>query len=386
MVTTKYTKLLNYAKYYFHNMPDFKIPASPLWFYLLKYSMQVIFQFLFLFYRYLYHPEGQNSSEELPLQRELPGATTESGGTFRQRMSYRRRYMAPYTIMVVHNTEQDSEPESDEQENTNASDTEDNHTTEQQTRDGSDKVDNGKHLLWSSDSESSTDSGMSPPKRKRTTLSDSDSDNDQMERSNGHVISEIIDSSDSEAEKSIVETTEVHPRNVNSEGSSSTSSCLPNILNDNTLSEDSFGDSNGICDINSELSISTVSNAIPISSISCDDNGSLLFETEHHSLVSGMDLPSTLGIPNTTAARKFMQNGSNQSINGTFIENAHDSVNINFSNENEKDENSPNIQNNEDNTTNNTENSTSRGQSLKFKKRMSTFNVRNYRRRSEDDL
>lgn len=337
--------------------------------------------------RYLYHPEGQNSSEERPLQRELPGAVTESGGTFRQRMSYRRRYMAPYTIMVVHNTEQDSEPESDEQENANASDTENNHTTEQQTRDDSDKVDNAKRLLWSSDSESSTDSGLCPPKRKRTTLSDSDSDvNDQMERSNGHIISEIIDSSDSETEKSVVETTEVQPRNMNSEGSSSTSSCLPNILNDNTLSEDSFGDSNGMCDINSELSISTASNAIPISSISCDENGSLLFETENHSLVSGIDLPSTIDIPTTNAARKFMQNGSNQSINGTFLENTHDCVNIDFSNENEKNENSPNRQNTEDNVANNSENSSTRGQSFKFKKRMSALNVRNYRRHSEDDL
>lgn len=337
--------------------------------------------------RYLYQPEGQNSGEERPLQRELPGAVTEE--TFRQRMSYRRRYMAPYTIMVVHNAGQDSEPESDEQENANASDTEEeNRTTEQQTRDVSDKVENGKRFLWSSDSESSTDSGLSPPKRKRTTLSDSDSDvNDQLERSNGHVISEIIDSSDSEAEKSVAGTTEVQPRNMNSEGSSSASSCLPNILNDNTLSEDSFGDSNGVCDINSELSISTVNNAIPISSISCDDNGSLLFETEHPSLVSGTDLPSTVDMPPNNAARKFMQNGSSQSVNGTFLGNMHEGVNINFSNL-EKSGSSPNIQDTEGNVTNSMENSNSstRDQSTKFKKRKSTFNVRNYRRHSEDDL
>lgn len=295
--------------------------------------------------------------------------------------------MAPYTIMVVNNREQDSEPESDEQENPNASDTEeDNHNTEQQTRDSSDKIENGKRFLWSSDSESSTDSGLSPPKRKRTTLSDSDSDvNDSQERSNGHVISEIIDSSDSETEKSVAETNEVQRRNMNSEGNSSTSSCLPNILNDNTLSEDSFGDSNGMCDINGELSISTVNNVIPISSISCDDNGSLLFETEHQSLVSGIDLPSTIDIPTTSVARKLIQNGSNQSTNGTFLGNTHDSVSISFSNV-EKNENSPSRQDTEDNVANTTENLCTRNQSLKFKKRVSASNVRNYRRHTEDDL
>lgn len=298
--------------------------------------------------------------------------------------------MAPYTIMVVHNAEQDSEPESDELENVNASDTEEevSHTTEQQTRDDGDKTENKKRFLWSSDSESSTDSGLSPPKQKRTTLDESDSDvNDQLERSNGQVISEIIDSSDSETGKSIAGTTEVQQRNMNSEGSSSTSSCLPNI--DNTLSEDSFGDSNGVCDINGELSISTGGgggNAVPISSISCDDNGSLLFETDHHSLVSGIDLPSSIGAPTTNTARKFTQNGSTQSMNGTFLGNAH-GVNIHFSNL-EKSEGSPNRQDTEDNVANSTENSNSnmRDQSTKFKKRTSSFNVRNYRRRSGDDL
>lgn len=343
-----------------------------------------------MYCRYLYHP-GQNPTEDNPLHGELPGAVAESGGTFRRRTSYRRRYMAPYTIMVVHNSEQDSEPESDEQENANASDTEeDNRTSEQQGSESHDKVENGKRLLWSSDSESSIDNGLYPPKRKRTSLSDSDSDEDgNLERRNGQVISEIIDSnaSDSETEKSHVEANHVPPKNLNSEGNSNRS-CLPNMLNDTTLSEESFGDSNGICDITNELNISsTVSDAIPISSISYDDNGSLLFETEHSSLVSGIDLPSTIDMSTAiTDSKKIMQNGSNQSTNGTLLENTHDNINIHISSNIEKSEDGPNGQNTEDNVVHNTENSNTSDQSLKFKKRMSAFNVRNYRRRSEDDL
>lgn len=339
-----------------------------------------------MYCRYLYHP-GQNPNEDHSLQGELPGAIAESGGTFRRRTSYRRRYMAPYTIMVVHNSEQDSEPESDEQENANVSDTEDNHTTEQQqTSESHDKVENGKRLLWSSDSESSIDNGLCPPKRKRTSLSDSDSEDGHLER-NGQVISEIIDSnaSDSETDKPHAEANQVPLKNLNSEGNSNRSSCLPNILNDTTLSEESFGDSNGICDITSELNISSaVSDAIPISSISYDDNGSLLFETEHSSLVSGIDLPSTTDMP--TASRKIMQNGSNQSTNGTLLGNTHDNVNMLLSPNVEKSEDGPNGQNNENGVAHNTQNSNTSDQSLKFKKRMSAFNVRNYRRRSEDDL
>ncbi|KAG0721406.1 DDB1- and CUL4-associated factor 5 [Chionoecetes opilio] len=328
--------------------------------------------------RYLYQP-GQNPTEE-HLQAELPGAVAESGGAFRRRTSYRRRYMAPYTIMVVHNSEQESEPESDEQENENVTDTEeDNHTTEQQTSERNDKVDNGKRLLWSSDSESSLDNVLSATKRKRTSLSDSDSDEDDQEgRRNGQVISEIIDSgtSDSETEKP-----HVPQKNLSSEGSSSRSCCLPNILNDATLSEESFGDNNGIGDITSELNISsTVSDAIPISSISYDDNGSLLFETEHSSLVSGLDLPSTLVMPTAaTASKKNMQNGSCQSINGTLLRNT-TTPNV------EKGEDGPNEQDTEDNGPHDRQNANKSEQSMKFKKRMSAFNVRNYRRHSEDDL
>ena len=344
-----------------------------------------------MYCRYLYHP-GQNPTEDHSLPAEPPGAVAESGGTFRRRTSYRRRYMAPYTIMVVHNSEQDSEPESDEQENVNASDTEeDNHTTtEQQGSETHEKVENGKRLLWSSDSESSIDNSLCPPKRKRTSLSESDSDEDKLERKNGQVISEIIDSdaSDSETDKPHVEANLIPQKNLNSEGNSSRSSCLPNILNDTTLSEESFGDSNGICDITSELNISsTVSDAIPISSISYDDNGSLLFETEHSSLVSGIDLPSTIEMPTaTTASRKNMQNSSNQSTNGTHLGNTHDNVNIYMSPNVGKTEDGANGQNIEDNVTDDTENLNTSDQSLKFKKRMSAFNVRNYRRRSEDDL
>lgn len=347
-----------------------------------------------MYCRYLYHP-GQNPAEEHPLQAELPGVVAESGGTFRRRTSYRRRYMAPYTIMVVHNSEQESEPESDEQENGNVSDNEeDNRTaTEQQAGENHEKVENGKRLLWSSDSESSIDNGLCPPKRKRTSLSESDSDSDdegQLERKNGQVISEIIDSnsSDSETEKHDVEANHAPQKNLNSEGNSSRSSCLPNILNDTTLSEESFGDSNGICDITSELNISsTVSDAIPISSISYDDNGSLLFETEHSSLVSGIDLPSTIDMPTaTTTSRKIMQNGSSQSTNGTLLGNTHESVNTHTSHNVEKSGEDLNGQNPEDCVPDNTENSNTSDHSLKFKKRQSAFNVRNYRRRSEDEL
>ncbi|XP_045133185.1 DDB1- and CUL4-associated factor 5-like isoform X1 [Portunus trituberculatus] len=343
--------------------------------------------------RYLYHP-GQNSVEEHPLQAELPGAVADSGGTFRRRTSYRRRYMAPYTIMVVHNSEQESEPESDEQENGNVSDNaEDNHTaTEQQASENLEKVENGKRLLWSSDSESSIDNGLCPAKRKRTSLSESDSDSDeegQLEKKNGQMISEIIDSnsSDSETEKHNVEANSMSQKNLNSEGNSSRSSCLPNILNDTTLSEESFGDSNGICDITSELNISsTVSDAIPISSISYDDNGSLLFETEHSSLVSGIDLPNTINMPTATTTKKIMQNGSNQSTNGTLMGNTLENVNVHTSHNVEKDDEELNGQNPEDNVADNTENSNTSDCSLKFKKRQSAFNVRNYRRRSEDEL
>ncbi|MPC32408.1 hypothetical protein E2C01_025719 [Portunus trituberculatus] len=342
---------------------------------------------------YLYHP-GQNSVEEHPLQAELPGAVADSGGTFRRRTSYRRRYMAPYTIMVVHNSEQESEPESDEQENGNVSDNaEDNHTaTEQQASENLEKVENGKRLLWSSDSESSIDNGLCPAKRKRTSLSESDSDSDeegQLEKKNGQMISEIIDSnsSDSETEKHNVEANSMSQKNLNSEGNSSRSSCLPNILNDTTLSEESFGDSNGICDITSELNISsTVSDAIPISSISYDDNGSLLFETEHSSLVSGIDLPNTINMPTATTTKKIMQNGSNQSTNGTLMGNTLENVNVHTSHNVEKDDEELNGQNPEDNVADNTENSNTSDCSLKFKKRQSAFNVRNYRRRSEDEL
>ncbi|XP_042203243.1 DDB1- and CUL4-associated factor 5-like isoform X2 [Homarus americanus] len=347
--------------------------------------------------RYLYRPEGQNPIED-QVRGELsglPSALEDTAGSARRR-TYRTRYMAPYTIMVVQNTEPDSEPDSDEQDEGNGSDTEEEaQTVEQQYRESNGGVEKGKPLIWSSDSDSSTDDGLLPSKRKRTNLSNSDSDEEESpERKNGHVISEIVDSnsSDSDVERSIIDVTTQDPgKNLNSEGTSNRSNCIPDILNDATLSEKSFSDSNGINDIGNELNISSaVSDAVPISSISTDDNGSLLFDADHGSLVSGLDLPGGLDVaPPSTLNKKITQNGSNQATNGAASVSTPDSgiIVLPSSTEKSEDENRTGNEIGGSISINGTENSNSSGeQSLVFKKRVSTCNLRNYRRRNEEDL
>ncbi|XP_071545634.1 uncharacterized protein [Panulirus ornatus] len=346
--------------------------------------------------RYLYHPMGQNSLEDHQA-RDLPGlasAMEDNAGSVRRRTSYRRRYMAPYTIMVVQNTEPDSEPESDEQDDGNGSDTEEEaQTVEQQYRENNGEVENGKRLMWSSDSDSSSDDGHLPAKRKRTSLSNSDSDEERsQETKNGHIISEIVDSntSDSEIERSVIDVKTRDPgRNLNSEGASSRSNCLPDIINDTTLSGKNYGESNGISDIGNELNISSaVSDAIPISSISTDDNGSLLFDADRGSLVPGLDLPSSLDLaPPTTPNKKIMQNGSSQAANGTASVSTPDSGILVLPSSTEKSEDESRTGNEMESSIsiNGTENSNSNGeQSITFKKRMPACNLRNYRRRNED--
>ncbi|XP_053641546.1 DDB1- and CUL4-associated factor 5 isoform X3 [Cherax quadricarinatus] len=345
--------------------------------------------------RYLYHPEGQNSIEDRQVRGELSGlpSTVEgSGGSVRRRTSYSRRYLAPYTIMVVQNTEPDSEPNSDEQDDGNASDTEEEAQTVQQRYRENGEVENGKRIVWSSDSESSSDDGVLPSKRKRTNLNNSDSDEEELqETKNGHIISEIVDSntSDSEIEKSIIAVTTQDQGSNFSEGPSSRSNCNPDILNDTTLSEKSFGDSNGINDIDNELNISSaVSDAIPISSISTDDNGSLLFDIDHGSIVSGLDLPSSLDLdPPAPISKKIMQNGSNQASNGAPSASTPDSgiLVLPSSTEKSEDENRTGNEIEGSISINGTENSSAGGeQSLVFKKRVSACNLRNYRRHNED--
>ncbi|XP_045605789.1 dentin sialophosphoprotein isoform X2 [Procambarus clarkii] len=345
--------------------------------------------------RYLYRPEGQNSTEDRQVRGELPGlqsAMEDNAGSVRRRTSFRRRYMAPYTIMVVQNTEPDSEPDSDDQDDGNGSETEEEaQTVEQPFRENSGEVENGKRLMWSSDSESSTDDGVLPTKRKRTNLSNSDTDEEEsQETKNGHIISEIVDSNSSDSD--IIDVITQDPgRNFNSEDTSNRSNCIPDILNDTTLSEKSFGDSNGVSDIGNELNISSaVSDAIPISSISTDDNGSLLFDTDHGSLVSGLDLPNSLDLASAaTSNKKIMQNGSNQASNGTPSVSTPESgiLIVPSSTVKSEDENRTGNDIEGSISINGTENTRASGeQSFAFKKRVSACNLRNYRRHNEEDL
>lgn len=345
----------------------------------------------------MYHPEGQNPGEEGDGGSEATSSVDVSRGT-RHHTTYHRRYMAPYTIMMVHNTQPESEPESDDQEEANASDTdEEAQPVNQRTITKIGDTENGKRL-WSSDSDSSSDNEVLPTKRSRTSFSNSDSDSDSdgsQDRKNGHFISEIVDSnaSDSDIEKQVqvVEVARSSERNLNAEGSSNRSNGLPDILNDATLSEKSFGDSNGIHDITNELNISsTVSDAIPISSISSDDNGSLLFETDHGSLVSGFDLSSSLDMAasaTTAATRKIMQNGSSQATNGTTSGNTTENGIIVIPSSAEKtDEENLNGNEVDSGISINGTDAGNANASFKFKKRMPSCNLRNYRRRTEDDL
>ncbi|XP_042859768.1 dentin sialophosphoprotein-like isoform X1 [Penaeus japonicus] len=352
--------------------------------------------------RYLYHPEGQSSLEGNSGRSESAGLSSAmegSAGRLRRRSSYRRRYMAPYTIMVTQNTVPDSDPDSDDQEDGDddrvGSETDEEiETIEQNFSEG----DSGKRLVWSSDSDSSSDEDLPRTKRKRKDCIDSDSeDDDALETKNGDVIrvSEIVDSnsSDSDVERSITDIAlENSDRNLSTEGTSSRVTCLPDILSDTSLSETALGiNSNGVSDIGTDLNISSaVSDAIPISSITTDDNGSLLFDTDHNSLVSGLDLPGSLDLVASAAStRKAVQNGTSQTSNGATCVNTSDNGISVLPSSTEKSEDDCGNKKNHDNRNGVTETENGNGdgeQTLTFKKRMPTNNIRNYRRHNEEDL
>ncbi|XP_066959054.1 DDB1- and CUL4-associated factor 5-like isoform X2 [Macrobrachium rosenbergii] len=365
--------------------------------------------------RYLYHPESQRNSEESQVNGEshrLPNATlsNSSSSSIGMRRHSFRRYMAPYTIMVV-----DSDLESDDQDPNNDSDSDGQAQALSLSLPQSSVGTNGsnskrKRHLWSPGSRSSSDETQRPEKRSHVELSNSDSElengtssssHEDARRRSGRVVitSEIVDSNASESEVEISRRNgTAHPSVANgsgggSDGTVDQSSVIPDVPSvDSVVSDLNFGVSNvsngSVGQPESDLEVNcAVSQAIPISSISIDDSGSLSFDTDNNPV-----LPASLPVPNSVEEDsvtpsvssnedRTIQNGANQ---GGI---SHDAS---FSQENsEKRKLSAEVETNGLETSNGTDSSNNANSSKKvpfaFKKRVQYLNnVRNYRNHEED--
>ena len=274
---------------------------------------------MFLFLRYLYHPESQRNEENQPNGESHRIMDSLAEGVDMRRHSLRRRYMAPYTIMVV-----DSEVESDVGDANSDSGGE----TTPPPEDESGETSSRKRNLWSPSSDSSNDANPSPGKRPHLVFSNSDSDVDNEESHearNGHYISEIVDSNASESE---VEISRI--------GASSPSVGTSVIANGETslqgteTNRNGVSDSNGVTNLNLTISNGNVGEheadlngdcnvsdgAVPISSISIDDSGSLSFDTDNSSLLSSLEIQNNVDVApsvSTSMCEKVYQNGETES-------------------------------------------------------------------------
>ncbi|KAK7079501.1 hypothetical protein SK128_006608 [Halocaridina rubra] len=335
--------------------------------------------------RYMYHPEGQRITEENQANGETQRLSNSMiDGLNVRRQSY-RRYMAPYTIMVV-----DSEIDSDEGNINNLSDSDTETLTDRRVGSGSCNGTKRKRPLFCPDSDSSNDDKYNSPKLTRLDLSHSDTDVDSdntHNTENGRFISEIIDSNASDSEVEISRNAPSSPNgenNHNNEYNSTQNSTYTNIINNPSISGPDLGLNNGsnLRELESELNLNcTDGDAVPISSISIDDNGSLLFDSRHHSLLSALEIQNNV---ESISISPTISNDATSSITKTDTVNGEENGILERSekstSENETVNDVESIEN-----LNGTDNNRSNGKvSFSFKKRLHYCNLRNYRKHEED--
>lgn len=328
--------------------------------------------------QYLYQPEGHSSLQDSQ-SREDSSLSLSIGRDVRN--SSRRRYMAPY-IMMLQSDQHDSEDQEDEVDLDHGN--EDGTVENGQEENGND-LETGKRT-WSSDSDSSTEDEQGPSKRKRASLSESDSEegSEVEDKKNGFAICEILDtnSSDNEEEKAKESSFSLEMSKCTNVPTSKYNS-IEQILQENISSVNICV--NGSTD-NLNLIEIGVSEVVPISNISTNANGGLLFGTENGSLTdlsNSLDLESNPKTPN-----KSTQNGTpNGSVGSTDMTNTPDSGIGMIPSSTEKSSEEDNaVPSTSGVSVNFNIRDTEQTPKFSFKKRIPNCGLRKYRDRNNEDL
>ncbi|XP_076063729.1 uncharacterized protein LOC143038430 [Oratosquilla oratoria] len=349
--------------------------------------------------RYLYQPEGRRGEGEIPsVSSSYASVITRDGAssssTNCSRMSMGRQYVAPYTIMVMNEQNNGLDSEDDDDDDEDDEDEGGEFLTARENCESETSNSHTRKRLWTSESDisSDSDSDVPPRRRKRAIHGNSqkgDGERDECRKSKKiHFISEVVDSESSE--------TELGPdtREVASAESSNLQNqhSLTDRLDDNNISAPELSvNDNGIDSItNGDLDIAgSLGDIEPISSISMDENGSLLFDSNHTSLMSSLELQNSLEINlPATPVNKVRENGTEITTNGSASSVTPDSgIKVTpSSSERSDDEQCSSVSSVNGSLGTATENGGGSNTSYSFKKRVPSCGLRYYRTHSNEDL
>ncbi|CAL4087615.1 unnamed protein product, partial [Meganyctiphanes norvegica] len=333
--------------------------------------------------QYLYQPEGHSSLHQ-GQSREETSLSLSIGSNLRN--SSRRRYMAPYIVML-----QDDQHDSEDQEDEEIlDDVNEDEVVENGTQENDNDLENGKRTL-SSDSDSSTDDEQGPSKRKRPNISESDSDEESEvgDKKNGFAICDIVDSNSSDTdEEKVKESSYIIGMSKSTNVPTSKYNCIESILEE-TIYNGNICMNGSTEDLN--LLNNGLSDILPISSITTNANGSLLFSTENGSLTELSNSLNLESIPKTP--NKSTQNGTpNGSVGSTDSTNTPDSGIMMMPSSTEKSSEednavpstsgiSVNLNNRDLNNSDSEQTPT-----FSFKKRIPNCSFRKYRDRNDEDI
>ena len=291
-----------------------------------------------IFFRYYYHPDGLQSRTEGESSYIIPIVNDTNRASDGQN-AQQKRLVAPYTIMVV----QDSE----ENVNNSAEEGTSSASAARTTLKRNHNEISSDYVL-TSDSSSSEDNSEDDDypkssrrnKRKRNFVLESDCDIEEVRSpsTNGRVVSEVVDSDDSENGDGAVSkaksmksdkrqssspsslhlncftNSSSNLRQIDCSHISNDAHC-PNLSNCTNLQLNGHSDNrNNTIDSDIEIS-NNINQIIPISSLSTDTDGSVLFDLDQNSLTSSFDLQSNVDLFLPTTPNCKIQNKTNNNNN-----------------------------------------------------------------------